>query len=177
MANIDRGSYREYNNIYNSSIIITMKPLELQVGKSYRNRIGEIETIIKKDDDGTYHFVSQNSRDYRRDGYNISNSAHDLIEEVTELNTNPMRPTDEQIKAAADKYVLSIKECIPALSTQRLIAFAKTLFPETEEETWERINKEVFDNLPDVLTHNQLAEGHKLCATLYHSERKRIENL
>jgi len=151
-----------------------MKPLQLQVGKSYKNRKGEIETIVKNDGERNYPFLSDKGGDFTLTGrYNVFEELDkDLIEEVTELNTKPMKPTDEQIKEKAEKYTNEIFETRifhypnddhqKAIYASNLIYFAKTLFQETEEETWHRIC--------------QCEKATIEHAKLFHQERKRIEN-
>jgi hypothetical protein len=86
-----------------------MKPLELQVGKSYKTREGEIIKIVEFIKENRVHnFMSECGDSFAKNGqYDINIKGHnfDLIEEATELNTKQMRPTDKEIKQAAEKYV------------------------------------------------------------------------
>jgi len=78
-----------------------MKPLELQVGKSYRNRKGEVIKIVERGT-GIWCWIGYDEdgckMSYTYDGLSIGTffyNINDLIEEVTELNTKPMKLTDE----------------------------------------------------------------------------------
>jgi len=77
-----------------------------------------------------------------------------------------MRPTDEQIKQAAEKYLKQLHTGMWDNNLNVMEDFAKSLFKETEEETWERMyNNPVYSEKTSLEF-----------AIEFHKERTRIEN-
>jgi hypothetical protein len=66
--------------------------VKLEVNKSYRNRLGEVVTIIREAGLGTHRFTGSDGEVYRYNGRVgfFKNTDLDLIEETTKLDT--MRP-------------------------------------------------------------------------------------
>jgi hypothetical protein len=140
-----------------------MKQLSLEVGKSYRNRTGKVVKITKKYNDKIFNFLGDTEFSYTITGlFTHSTHKEDLIEEVTEtLTINKMRPTDEELRKAAEAY--SEKVTSSSTYAEDLFFFAKSLFKETEQETFDRIIK------------TKDFQGLAFCEE-YHKERTRIEN-
>ncbi len=81
-----------------------------------------------------------------------------------------MKLTDEQIKEKAYQYSI-IKHANYSPQTNMelyLINFAKSLFKETEEETWKKVVEQ------DKCAGTHMSNFH--LAEFYHKERTRIEN-
>jgi len=80
-----------------------------------------------------------------------------------------MRLTDEQIRQKAEAYLQNRSKATAAIEDlliDHLTNFAKSLFKETEEETFDRLCND---------TSNEDKSGLEM-SILYHKERTRIEN-
>jgi len=66
-----------------------MKTLKLQIGKTYRDRKGEVVRIVDKINPYGYHYQGSNGKWYTESGrfdVRVAKSSSDLIEEVPETS-------------------------------------------------------------------------------------------
>lgn len=83
--------------------------LKLEVGKSYRNRLGEIITITNEDIYSKFRFSDDNGNEFTNTGHYYTDceySSNDLIEEVKDLS---------QAKDALPNSILNLKRLDLAL--------------------------------------------------------------
>lgn len=108
--------------------------MKLEVGKTYKNRKGELVVIVHKDSNHTYSMQGNNNRTYTESGaFRIpTGTMDDLIEEITE--ENPMTTTDRKFKVGDKVYsilsgigtVTSIDDWQLIIKTIKGYEYAKT---------------------------------------------------